>query len=34
VLAGAHQTESLDEVVELKRVDEVTFLKLVPLIGG
>jgi len=34
VLAGKHQTESLDEVVELKRVDEVTFLKLVPLVGG
>lgn len=34
VLAGQRQTESLDEVVELKRVDEVTFLKLVPLVGG
>lgn len=34
VLAGERQTESLDEVVELTRVSEVTFLKLVPLVGG
>lgn len=34
VLAGEKQTETLDEVVELKRVSEVTFLKLVPLVGG
>ena len=34
VLAGDRQTESLDEVISLTRGVEVTFLKLVPLVGG
>lgn len=34
VLAGDRQTESLDEVVELSRGIELTFLRLVPLVGG
>lgn len=34
VLAGQKQTESLDEIVELQRISEVTFLKLLPLVGG
>lgn len=34
VLAGGKQTTSLDEVVTITRGVEVTFLKLVPLVGG
>lgn len=34
VLAGGRQTESLEETIELTRGVEVTFLKLVPLVGG
>lgn len=34
VLVGDHQAESLDETVTLTRGVEVSFLKLVPLVGG
>jgi hypothetical protein len=34
VLAGDHQTESLDETITITRGVEVTFLKLTPLVGG
>jgi hypothetical protein len=34
VLAGDKQTGSLDEEIELTRGVEVTFLRLVPLVGG
>jgi len=34
VLVGDRQVEELDEVVELRRDTEVTFLRLVPLVGG
>jgi hypothetical protein len=34
VLAGDRQTESLDEVISLTRGVAVSFLKLVPLVGG
>ncbi|MBL8762445.1 MAG: hypothetical protein JNL50_14210 [Phycisphaerae bacterium] len=34
VLAGDRQTESLEERITLSRGVEVTFLKLVPLVGG
>ncbi|MFM9995633.1 MAG: hypothetical protein ACKVU4_07510 [Phycisphaerales bacterium] len=34
VLAGARQTESLEETIEISRGTEVTFLRLVPLVGG
>lgn len=34
VLVGTHQTESLDEVIRITRGTEVTFLRLVPLVGG
>src|SRR5262245_31834094 len=34
VLAGARQTESLDEVITIERGVEVSFLRLVPLVGG
>ena len=34
VLVGDRQTASLDEIVELARGVEVTFLRLVPLVGG
>ena len=34
ILAGKRQIESLDEEIDLSSVDQVEFLKLVPLIGG
>lgn len=34
VLAGDRQTESLDEVLQLSQGTEVTFLRLMPLVGG
>lgn len=34
VLVGDRQTESIEESIELSRGVEVTFLKLVPLVGG
>lgn len=34
VLVDDRQVEELDDVVELRRDTEVTFLKLVPLVGG
>ncbi len=34
VLAGERQTASLDETIEITRGTEVTFLRLVPLVGG
>jgi hypothetical protein len=34
VLVGDRQVEELDDVVDLHRDTEVTFLKLVPLVGG
>ena len=34
ILVGEHQTESLDEEIEVKPGTEVTFLRLVPLVGG
>lgn len=34
ILAGGRQTTSLDELVTITRGVEVTFLKLVPLVGG
>ena len=34
VLAGGRQVESLDEEIDLETVEEVEFLKLVPLVGG
>ncbi|TCB99976.1 hypothetical protein E0H26_03990 [Micromonospora zingiberis] len=34
VLVGDHQVEELDDEVDLRRDTEVTFLKLVPLVGG
>ena len=34
VLAGDRQTESLDESIDIQRETEVTFLRLVPLVGG
>jgi hypothetical protein len=34
VLVGDHQTESLDEVITIGRGTEVTFLRLVMLVGG
>lgn len=34
VLIGDRQAASLDEVIEITRGTEVTFLKLVPLVGG
>jgi hypothetical protein len=34
ILAGDHQTESLDERITLTAGSEVTFLRLVPLVGG
>lgn len=34
VLVGDRQTESLDEVITIARGVEVTFLRLVPLVGG
>ncbi len=34
VLLGSHQTESLDETIMITRGTEVTFLRLVPLVGG
>jgi hypothetical protein len=34
VLVGDRQVEELDEIVDLRRGTEITFLKLVPLVGG
>jgi hypothetical protein len=34
VLVGDRQAESLDETIEIRRGTEVSFLKLVPLVGG
>lgn len=34
ILAGDHQTESLDEVITVTAGSEVTFLQLLPLVGG
>jgi hypothetical protein len=34
VIVGESQARSLDETIELRRGVEVTFLKLVPLVGG
>ncbi len=34
ILIGNHQTESLDEQIELTQGTLVTFLKLIPLVGG
>jgi hypothetical protein len=34
VLTADRQIESLDEEIDLARDDELTFLKLVPLVGG
>jgi hypothetical protein len=34
VLVGDHQATSLEETIEITRGKEVTFLRLVPLIGG
>jgi hypothetical protein len=34
ILIGEHQAESLDETIELQPGTEVTFLRLVPLVGG
>lgn len=34
VLVGNHQTESLDEMIRIDLGMEVTFLRLVPLVGG
>jgi hypothetical protein len=34
ILAGNRQTTSLDETIELSRGSEVSFLRLVPLVGG
>lgn len=34
ILVGDHQAESLDEVIEIGEDTTVTFLKLVPLVGG
>ena len=34
ILVGEHQVESLDEEIEVKPGTEVTFLRLVPLVGG
>ena len=34
VLVGPRQTESLDETIQIERGTEVTFLRLVPLVGG
>lgn len=34
VLIGEKQVESLDETIELEQTNEVTFIKLVPLVGG
>jgi hypothetical protein len=34
VLIGERQAESLDQTIELEQTSEVTFIKLVPLVGG
>jgi hypothetical protein len=34
VLTGDHQTESLEETITIGRGTEVTFLRLMPLVGG
>src|SRR5690606_6941083 len=34
VLVDDHQAESLDETIEITRGTEVTFLRLMPLVGG
>lgn len=34
VLVGGRQTETLDETIEIARGTEVSFLKLMPLVGG
>jgi hypothetical protein len=34
MLAGEHQVEDLDELIDLRRGDAIAFIRLVPLAGG
>ena len=34
MLAGDHQIETLDEVIDLRLCDSVAFIRLIPLVGG